>query len=163
MALASGIADESSQITQDHGGDLHTDGLAVLRTPQGPRDSGVLQLGLLSLSECCGQARRDREDDAPVVLLTGDETRLAGFDEFLDAAAGKKALPLSLALTAYLLRKRLGPHRRRRPAPHLRENVLTAWPTAVALTAGTLATTLGYLLLARLMKVTELRRLPGMR
>jgi putative peptidoglycan lipid II flippase len=37
------------------------------------------------------------------------------------------------------------------------------WPTAVALATGTLATAVGYLLLARLMKVTELRRLPGMR
>ncbi|MDO0929828.1 murein biosynthesis integral membrane protein MurJ [Streptomyces sp. TG1A-8] len=37
------------------------------------------------------------------------------------------------------------------------------WPTAVALATGTLATAAGYLLLARLMKVNELRRLPGMR
>ncbi|WP_406011664.1 murein biosynthesis integral membrane protein MurJ [Streptomyces sp. NBC_00637] len=37
------------------------------------------------------------------------------------------------------------------------------WPTAVALAVGTLATTLGYVLLARLMKVAELGRLPGMR
>ncbi|MEU6084428.1 murein biosynthesis integral membrane protein MurJ [Streptomyces sp. NPDC047108] len=37
------------------------------------------------------------------------------------------------------------------------------WPTAGALTAGTLTMALAYLLLARLMKVTELRRLPGMR
>ncbi|MEU2135306.1 murein biosynthesis integral membrane protein MurJ [Streptomyces sp. NPDC018352] len=37
------------------------------------------------------------------------------------------------------------------------------WATAVALAAGALATALGYLLLARLMKVNELRRLPGMR
>jgi putative peptidoglycan lipid II flippase len=36
-------------------------------------------------------------------------------------------------------------------------------PTAVALAAGTLATLLAYLLLARLLKVDELRRLPGMR
>ncbi|NEB51939.1 murein biosynthesis integral membrane protein MurJ [Streptomyces griseus] len=37
------------------------------------------------------------------------------------------------------------------------------WPTAVALAAGALAATLAYLLLARLLKVNELRRLPGMR
>jgi putative peptidoglycan lipid II flippase len=37
------------------------------------------------------------------------------------------------------------------------------WPTAVALAAGALATALAYLLLARLLKVNELRRLPGMR
>ncbi|MFE6496279.1 murein biosynthesis integral membrane protein MurJ [Streptomyces sp. NPDC057748] len=37
------------------------------------------------------------------------------------------------------------------------------WATAVALAAGALATALGYLLLARLIKVNELRRLPGMR
>ncbi|MGW2465002.1 murein biosynthesis integral membrane protein MurJ [Streptomyces sp. NPDC001761] len=37
------------------------------------------------------------------------------------------------------------------------------WSTAIALLAGVLATTMGYLLLARLMKVSELRRLPGMR
>ncbi|SCK46862.1 Polysaccharide biosynthesis C-terminal domain-containing protein [Streptomyces sp. AmelKG-E11A] len=36
-------------------------------------------------------------------------------------------------------------------------------PTAVALTAGVLTTALGYLLLARLMELDELRRLPGMR
>ncbi|MFF8291928.1 murein biosynthesis integral membrane protein MurJ [Streptomyces sp. NPDC016309] len=36
------------------------------------------------------------------------------------------------------------------------------WPTAVALAAGALATALAYLLLARLLKVDELRRLPGM-
>ncbi|MFE2945158.1 murein biosynthesis integral membrane protein MurJ [Streptomyces sp. NPDC059255] len=37
------------------------------------------------------------------------------------------------------------------------------WPTAVALATGALATAVGYLLLARMMKVNELRRLPGMR
>jgi putative peptidoglycan lipid II flippase len=37
------------------------------------------------------------------------------------------------------------------------------WPTAVALATGALATAVGYLLLARLMKVNELRRLPGLR
>ncbi|MGV4888064.1 murein biosynthesis integral membrane protein MurJ [Streptomyces viridosporus] len=37
------------------------------------------------------------------------------------------------------------------------------WSTAVALTAGVLTTLLGYLLLARLMRVDELRRLPGVR
>ncbi|MEE1798663.1 MULTISPECIES: murein biosynthesis integral membrane protein MurJ [unclassified Streptomyces] len=37
------------------------------------------------------------------------------------------------------------------------------WPTAVALAAGTLTTALVYLLLARLMRISELRRLPGMR
>ncbi|MFD5556018.1 murein biosynthesis integral membrane protein MurJ [Streptomyces sp. NPDC127068] len=37
------------------------------------------------------------------------------------------------------------------------------WPTAVALVAGTLTLALVYLLLARLLKVSELRRLPGMR
>ncbi|MFF2024150.1 murein biosynthesis integral membrane protein MurJ [Streptomyces sp. NPDC058171] len=36
------------------------------------------------------------------------------------------------------------------------------WPTAVALVAGTLTLALVYLLLARLLKVSELRRLPGM-
>jgi putative peptidoglycan lipid II flippase len=38
-----------------------------------------------------------------------------------------------------------------------------AWSTAIALTAGTVTMALGYLALARLMKVGELRRLPGLR
>jgi putative peptidoglycan lipid II flippase len=37
------------------------------------------------------------------------------------------------------------------------------WPTAVTLAAGTLTLGASYLLLARLMNITELRRLPGMR
>jgi putative peptidoglycan lipid II flippase len=37
------------------------------------------------------------------------------------------------------------------------------WPTAIALVVGALATAVGYLLLARLMKVSDLRRLPGTR
>ncbi|MFZ3566324.1 murein biosynthesis integral membrane protein MurJ [Streptomyces sp. BH097] len=37
------------------------------------------------------------------------------------------------------------------------------WPTAVALAAGVLVTAVGYVLLARLLKVDELRRLPGLR
>ncbi|MFE5094548.1 transposase [Streptomyces sp. NPDC056638] len=50
--------------------------------------------GYVFLGECRGQARREREHDAPLVALAGDDTRLAGFDEFLKAAAGEKALPL---------------------------------------------------------------------
>lgn len=91
-----------------------------------------------------------------------------------------------LALTAYLLRRRLGDRidadgglRRAYvklfcaagPAAGLGWAAARAcaglgsgtWPTAVALAAGTLATAVGYLLLARLLKVNELRRLPGMR
>ncbi|KOU14849.1 integral membrane protein MviN [Streptomyces sp. WM6372] len=91
-----------------------------------------------------------------------------------------------LALTAHLLRRRLGGRidddgglRRTYlklfcaagPAAGLGWAAARAcadlgsgtWPTAVALTAGALATALGYLLLARLMKVNELRRLPGTR
>ncbi len=90
-----------------------------------------------------------------------------------------------LALTAYLLRRRLGGRiddgglRRTYvkllcaagPAAALGWAAARAcarlgsgtWPTAVALTAGVSTTALGYLLLARLMKVSELRRLPGMR
>ncbi|MEU4999303.1 murein biosynthesis integral membrane protein MurJ [Streptomyces sp. NPDC021622] len=37
------------------------------------------------------------------------------------------------------------------------------WPTAAALAMGVLTTGLAYVLLARLMKISELRRLPGMR
>ncbi|GAA3246600.1 hypothetical protein GCM10020256_74340 [Streptomyces thermocoprophilus] len=90
-----------------------------------------------------------------------------------------------LALTAYLLRKKMGGRiddgglRRTYlkllcaacPAAGLGWAAARAcaglgegtWPTAVALAAGTLATALAYLLLARLLKVNELRRLPGMR
>lgn len=90
-----------------------------------------------------------------------------------------------LALTAILLRRRLGGRiddgglRRTYvklfcaagPAAGLGWVVARAcadlgsgtWATAVALAAGALATALGYLLLARLIKVNELRRLPGMR
>ncbi|MDX3587576.1 murein biosynthesis integral membrane protein MurJ [Streptomyces europaeiscabiei] len=90
-----------------------------------------------------------------------------------------------LALTAHLLRRRLGGRiddgglRRTYgklfcaagPAAGLGWAAARAcaglgsgtWPTAVALAAGALATAVGYLLLARLMKVNELRRLPGMR
>ncbi|MGW3658120.1 murein biosynthesis integral membrane protein MurJ [Streptomyces sp. NPDC005151] len=90
-----------------------------------------------------------------------------------------------LSLTAYLLRRRLGGRiddgglRRTYvkllcaagPAAGLGWAAARAcaglgsgtWPTAVALAAGALTTALGYLLLARLMKVSELRRLPGMR
>lgn len=38
-----------------------------------------------------------------------------------------------------------------------------AWPTAITLTSGTLTMALGYLVLARLLKITELRRLPGLK
>jgi putative peptidoglycan lipid II flippase len=90
-----------------------------------------------------------------------------------------------LALTAHLLRRRLGGHiddgglRRTYvkllcaagPAAALGWAAARAcaglgdgtWPTAVASAAGALATALTYLLLARLLKVNELRRLPGMR
>ncbi|MEU4652844.1 murein biosynthesis integral membrane protein MurJ [Streptomyces sp. NPDC023723] len=90
-----------------------------------------------------------------------------------------------LALTAYLLRKKMGGRiddgglRRTYlkllcaacPAAGLGWAAARAcaglgdgtWPTAVALAAGALATALAYLLLARLLKVNELRRLPGMR
>ncbi|CAM5719337.1 Murein biosynthesis integral membrane protein MurJ OS=Streptomyces alboniger OX=132473 GN=murJ PE=4 SV=1 [Streptomyces alboniger] len=90
-----------------------------------------------------------------------------------------------LALTAGLLRRRLGGRidngglRRTYvkllcaagPAAGLGWAVARAcadpgsgtWATAVALAAGVLSTALGYLLLARLMRVEELRRLPGMR
>ncbi|MET9543661.1 hypothetical protein ABZY16_40290, partial [Streptomyces sp. NPDC006553] len=39
-----------------------------------------------------------REDDAPVIVLTGDVTRHTGFDELLEAAAGKQSLPLDHSL-----------------------------------------------------------------
>ncbi|WP_328891997.1 hypothetical protein [Streptomyces sp. NBC_00316] len=78
---------------QDHGSDLRVYGLTVLPTPQGPLHRVILQLGALSLGECCGQARRDREFDAPIITLASDETSFTSYDEFL-AAAGKKALPL---------------------------------------------------------------------
>ncbi|MEW2275795.1 murein biosynthesis integral membrane protein MurJ [Streptomyces griseofuscus] len=90
-----------------------------------------------------------------------------------------------LALTAHLLRRRLGGRlddgglRRTygklfcaaAPAGGLGWAAARAcadlgggtWSTAVALAAGALATAVGFLLLARLMKVDELRRLPGMR
>ncbi|WP_371525572.1 murein biosynthesis integral membrane protein MurJ [Streptomyces sp. NBC_01283] len=90
-----------------------------------------------------------------------------------------------LALTAYLLRRRLGARiddgtlRRTYgkllcsagPAAGLGWAATRAcaglgsgtWPTAAALCAGVFTTVLGYLVLARLMKVGELRRLPGMR
>ena len=97
-ALASGTADESSQITQDHFGDLRVDDLAVLRPLKGPRDSGILQLRPLGIGERCGQARRDREDNAPVIALAGDETRLVSFNELLEPDAGKQALPLDHSL-----------------------------------------------------------------
>ncbi|MGV9883194.1 murein biosynthesis integral membrane protein MurJ [Streptomyces sp. NPDC003006] len=101
------------------------------------------------------------------------------------AAAYTLSYVAGLALTAYLLRRRLGGRiddgglRRTYakvfcaagPAAGLGWVVARAcadlgggtWPTAVALAAGVLVTALGYLLLARLMKVDELRRLPGMR
>ncbi|MEU3737792.1 murein biosynthesis integral membrane protein MurJ [Streptomyces sp. NPDC032198] len=90
-----------------------------------------------------------------------------------------------LALTAYLLRRRLGARiddgtlRRTYgkllcaagPAAGLGWAATRAcaglgsgtWPTAAALCAGVFTTVLGYLVLARLMKVGELRRLPGIR
>ncbi|GAA1889652.1 hypothetical protein GCM10009837_09610 [Streptomyces durmitorensis] len=90
-----------------------------------------------------------------------------------------------LALTAHLLRRRLGARiddgslRRTYtkllcaagPAAGLGWAATRAcaglgsgtWPTAAALSAGVLTTALGYLVLARLLKVSELRRLPGMR
>lgn len=90
-----------------------------------------------------------------------------------------------LALTAYLLRKKMGGRIDDGDLRRTYVKLLCAacpaaglgwaaarvcadlgegtWPTAVALAAGTLATALAYLLLARLLKVNELRRLPGMR
>ncbi|MDQ1013690.1 peptidoglycan biosynthesis protein MviN/MurJ (putative lipid II flippase) [Streptomyces afghaniensis] len=90
-----------------------------------------------------------------------------------------------LALTAFLLRSRLGGRiddgglRRTYvklvcaagPAAGLGWAAARAcaglgdgtWPTALALGAGALMTALAYLLLVRLLKVSELRRLPGMR
>ncbi|MGR8008799.1 murein biosynthesis integral membrane protein MurJ [Streptomyces hypolithicus] len=90
-----------------------------------------------------------------------------------------------LTLTAYLLRRRLGGRIDDGSLRRTYVKLLCAagpaaglgwaaargcaglgsgtWPTAVALAAGALTTALGYLLLARLMKVSELRRLPGMR
>ncbi|MER5935250.1 hypothetical protein [Streptomyces sp. NPDC002054] len=45
---------------------------------------------MLGVRECSGQARRDREDDAPVVVLAGDDARLTGraFLHTLSALAG---------------------------------------------------------------------------
>ncbi|MFD4693209.1 hypothetical protein [Streptomyces sp. NPDC058463] len=57
-----------------------------------------LQLGPLGFGECRGQTRRNREDNAPVIVLAANEARLDGFDEFLDAAVGKQALPLDNSL-----------------------------------------------------------------
>lgn len=94
LALTSRTADESGQIAQNRFGDLRVDDLAVLRALRGPRDGDIQQLGPLGIGECGSQARRDRKNDAPVIVLVGDHTRLAGFDEFLEAAACKKALPL---------------------------------------------------------------------
>ncbi|MEV8566981.1 hypothetical protein AB0436_15660 [Streptomyces sp. NPDC051322] len=37
------------------------------------------------------------------------------------------------------------------------------WPTAVALVAGSLTMAVGYLALGRLLGISELRRLPGLR
>ncbi|MGW6271495.1 murein biosynthesis integral membrane protein MurJ [Streptomyces sp. NPDC055060] len=90
-----------------------------------------------------------------------------------------------LALTAYLLRRRLGAPIgdgglgraygkllcAAGPAAGLGWAATRAcgrlgsgtWPTAAALLAGLVTTVLGYLVLARLLKVGELRRLPGMR
>ncbi|MFD0142839.1 MULTISPECIES: murein biosynthesis integral membrane protein MurJ [unclassified Streptomyces] len=101
------------------------------------------------------------------------------------AGAYTLAYVAGLALTAYLLRKKMGGRiddgglRRTYmkllcaacPAAGLGWAAARAcaglgegtWPTAVALAAGALATALVYLLLARLLKINELRRLPGMR
>ncbi|MGW5738554.1 MULTISPECIES: murein biosynthesis integral membrane protein MurJ [Streptomyces] len=90
-----------------------------------------------------------------------------------------------LALTAYLLRRRLGAPIGDGGLGRAYGKLLCAagpaagigwaatracarlgsgtWPTAAALLAGLVTTVLGYLVLARLLKVGELRRLPGMR
>jgi hypothetical protein len=98
LAVASGGADESGQITKDHFGDLRDDGLAVLPPLQGPCSRGSLQLGPFGLGERSGQARRDREDDASVTALAIDNTWLVSCDEFLEPDAGKQALPLDQSL-----------------------------------------------------------------
>ncbi|MGW2202136.1 murein biosynthesis integral membrane protein MurJ [Streptomyces sp. NPDC001774] len=101
------------------------------------------------------------------------------------AGAYTLAYVAGLALTAYLLRKKMGGRiddgglRRTYvkllcaacPAAGLGWAAARAcaglgegtWPTAVGLAAGALATALVYLLLARLLKINEPRRLPGMR
>jgi hypothetical protein len=98
LVLAPGAADESGQITHDRVGDLGVDVLAVLRTQSSPRGGDITQPRVPGVRECGGQARREREDDAPVVVLAGDDARLTGFDEFLEAAAGQKAFPLDYGL-----------------------------------------------------------------
>lgn len=57
-----------------------------------------MQPGVPGVPECSGQARRDREDDAPVIALAGDDARLTGLDEFLETAADQKAFPLDHGL-----------------------------------------------------------------
>ncbi|MEV8310838.1 hypothetical protein AB0P36_26660 [Streptomyces flavidovirens] len=79
-------------------GGLRVDDLAVLRALLGPRHGDVTQSGLLGPGECGGQTRREREHDAPVIILAGDDTRLTRLDEFLEAAAGKQAFPLDDSL-----------------------------------------------------------------
>ncbi len=81
-----------------------------------------MQPGGPGVRECSGQARRDREDDAPVIVLVGNYARLASFDEFLEAAARQKAFPLDHRLFGIEVPKesdsnaRPGPVRRARPA-----------------------------------------------
>ncbi|MFD7964342.1 hypothetical protein ACFV5J_26445 [Streptomyces zaomyceticus] len=94
LVLAPDATDESSQTTHDRVDDLRAYNLALLRTQPGPRGDDVAQSGVPGVRECHGQARREREDDAPVVFLASDDARLTGLEKFLEAATGQKAFPL---------------------------------------------------------------------
>lgn len=108
MALTSGAPDEGSQFTHDLIGDLSLDYLAVLRTLFDPRCGDFTQPGPLGPCEGGEQARRDREYDAPVIILASDGRWLIGLDKFLEAAADKEAFPLDYGQLGIEVAERAG-------------------------------------------------------
>lgn len=94
--------------THDLVGDLSLDHLTVLRTLFDPRCGDITQPGPLGPGEGGEQTRRDREHDAPVIILTSNDTWLTGLDKFLEAAADKETFPLDDGLLRIEVAERVG-------------------------------------------------------